>query len=159
MTRIAKALNVTLMCLEHFSPGSHVMEVRILIADDDKTIRLLLHRFLESRPSWKVCDEAADGLEAVTKAEQWKPEVVILDLAMPVMNGFQAAERLSRTCPSTALLLISVQQVTREVERSAREAGFKGALTKANGAEVVAAVEALLRGESFFIIDDSVQVV
>jgi DNA-binding NarL/FixJ family response regulator len=120
---------------------------------------LLLHRFLESRPSWKICEEAADGLEAVTKTEECKPDVVILDLAMPVMNGFQAAERLSRTCPNVLLLLISVQQVTRQVEQSARQAGFKGALTKANGGEVVAALEALLRGETFFLIDDSVQVV
>lgn len=132
--------------------------VRILIADDDGTILMLLRRLLENHPCWQVCGEAHEGREAVAKAEQLKPDVIILDLAMPVMNGLQAAEQLSRVKPDIPLLLISVQQVTNHVEQSARKAGFKGAVTKSNGAEVVAGVEALLRKETFFVVDGSTRV-
>jgi len=131
------------------------MPTRILIADDDETIRLLLHRLLESHPSWEVCGEASDGREAIDKAAQLKPDLIILDLAMPVMNGFQAAEQLSRIHPEVPLLLVSVQQVTSQVEQSARKAGFRGAVTKSSGVEVVAGVEALLRKDTFFVIDGS----
>ena len=132
--------------------------VRILIADDDKNILLLLRRLLENHPSWRICGEAHEGREAIDKAAQLKPDLIILDLAMPVMNGLQAGEQLSRLNPNLPLLLISVQQVTNQVEQSARKAGFKGAVTKSNGAEVVAGVEALLRKETFFVLDGSTRV-
>jgi len=109
------------------------MGIRILTVDDDKTIRLLLRRLLETHSAWEVCGEACDGREAIRQAEQLKPDVIIMDLAMPVMNGLQAAERLSQVCPNVPLLLISVQQVTTQFEETARRAGFKGAVTKANG--------------------------
>ncbi len=129
------------------------MPVRILTVDDDQTIRLLLRRLLQTQPSWEICGEASDGREAIDKAERLKPDVIILDLAMPVMNGLQAAERLSQICPEVPLLLVSVQQVTRQTEEAARRAGFRGAVTKANGVEVIAGVQALLRKETFFVID------
>jgi CheY-like chemotaxis protein len=129
------------------------MTVRILIADDDKTIRLLLRRILESHAQWEICADACDGRDAIEKAAQFHPDLIVLDLAMPVMNGLQAAERLSRELPSTPLLLISVQQITKQLEQTARRAGFKGAVTKSSGAEVLTAAEALLRSESFFAIE------
>jgi DNA-binding NarL/FixJ family response regulator len=140
------------------SPETRSAPVRILIADDDKTILLLLHRLLENHSAWEICGEAHEGREAVEKAALLKPDLIILDLAMPVMNGLQAAEQLSRLDPELPLLLISVQQVTQQVEQSARKAGFKGAVTKSNGAEVVAGVEALLRKQTFFVLDGSTRV-
>jgi two-component system, NarL family, nitrate/nitrite response regulator NarL len=131
------------------------MPTRILIADDDKTIRLLLRRILEAHASWEVCADARDGKDAIEKAVQFHPDLIILDLAMPVMNGFQAAEQLSKNSPNIPLLLISVQQVTTYLEKSARNVGFKGAITKSSGAEVVTAVEALLRSETFFAVEGS----
>ncbi len=81
------------------------MPVRILVADDDSTIRKLLKRLLEDHPQWEVCGEAVDGLDAVAKTEELAPDVVILDLGMPRMNGLQAArercgveEHGSRSC-------------------------------------------------------------
>jgi CheY-like chemotaxis protein len=134
------------------------MPTRILIADDDKTIRLLLRRILESHPLWEICADASDGKDAIEKAAQLHPDLIVLDLAMPVMNGLQAAERLSKEFPNTPLLLISVQQITNQLEQSARRAGFKGAVTKSSGAEVLTAVEALLRSEFFFAIEGSSRV-
>jgi DNA-binding NarL/FixJ family response regulator len=134
------------------------MPIRILIADDDKTIRLLLRRILESHELWEICADASDGKDAIEKAAQLHPDLIVLDLAMPVMNGLQAAERLSKEFPNTPLLLISVQQITNQLEQTARRAGFKGAVTKSSGAEVLTAVEALLRSESFFAIEGSSRV-
>ena len=134
------------------------MPVRILIADDDKTIRLLLRRILESHDSWEICADASNGKDAIAKAAQVHPDLIILDLAMPVMNGLQAAEHLSKELPTIPLLLISVQQITNQLEQSARRAGFKGAVTKSSGAEVLSAVETLLRSETFFIIEGPTRV-
>ncbi len=132
------------------------MPVRILIADDDKNIRLLMRRILEGHPDWQVCGEAANGLEAIDKVVELAPDILIMDLGMPVMTGLQAAHEMSQTHPRLPMLLISVQEVSRQLAQVARNAGFGGAVTKSSGSEVVEGVKALLRHEPFFhIIDDS----
>ena len=70
------------------------MPTRILIADDDTTIRLLLRRLLEKQPDWQVCGEAGNGVEAIEKVEQLLPDVMVMDLSMPVMTGLQAAPKI-----------------------------------------------------------------
>jgi len=67
------------------------MATQILIADDDPTIRLLLRRLFEKQGDWQVCGEASNGVEAIEGVERFKPDVVVMDLAMPVMNGLQAS--------------------------------------------------------------------
>lgn len=83
--------------------GGVLMATRILIADDDSTIRLLLRRLLEAKqPDWQVCGEASNGVEAIEGVEQFEPDIVVMDLAMPVMNGLQARPKLRRPtlgCP------------------------------------------------------------
>lgn len=126
------------------------MAIRILIADDDSTIRMLLRRLLEGRSNWRVCSEAVNGVEAVEKVERFAPDVAILDLGMPIMNGVQAAREISKAHPRLPMLLISVQEVSRQLAEAARDAGFRGAVTKSRGHEIVEAVEALLNNELFF---------
>ena len=126
------------------------MAIRILIADDDGAIRRLLRRLIENHADWTVCGDAVDGPEAVEKAAQLSPDVVVLDLAMPQMNGLQAAREISRTQPELPLLLLTVQQVSKELTREAAHAGFKGAVSKNTGSEVVRAIEILLKHENFF---------
>jgi len=76
---------------------------RILIADDDPTIRLLLRRLLEQKqPDWEVCGTRANGVEAIKKVEQLEPDVVVMDLGMPVMTGLQAAPLIAKTHPTLA---------------------------------------------------------
>src|ERR1700730_12843045 len=116
------------------------MSIRILIADDDSTIRMLVRRLLERRSEWQVF-EAANGAEAVEKVEQFAPDLAILDLAMPLMNGVQAAREISKANPRLLMLLISVQEVSRQLIEAARSAGFRGAVTKSRGHEIVEAVE------------------
>jgi DNA-binding NarL/FixJ family response regulator len=131
------------------------MTVRILIADDDVSIRHLLRRILEERPDWEVCGEATNGNDAVTKTEQLTPDLAIIDLAMPDKNGVQAAREIYATSPLTRMLLLTVQEVSDELARAAREAGFRGAVTKGSGSEVVMAVETLLSNGTFFDVERS----
>jgi DNA-binding NarL/FixJ family response regulator len=127
---------------------------RILIADDDATIRLLLRRLLEQQPDWQVCGDASTGAEAIAKVDQLNPDVVVMDLSMPVMTGLQAAPAIVKTHPRLPMLLISVQEVSRQLAWEARNAGYRGAVTKSSGNEVLRGVEALLRKETFFCTED-----
>ena len=126
------------------------MAVRILIADDDAAIRRLVRRLIESHADWVVCDEASDGEDVVGKATTLNPDVIVIDLAMPQMNGLQAAREISKTLPETPMLLLTVQQVSKELTAEAAHAGFKGAVSKNTGSEVVRAIEILLRHQKFF---------
>jgi DNA-binding NarL/FixJ family response regulator len=131
------------------------MPIRILIADDDSTIRMLLRRLLERHSDWQVCCEAVNGVEAIEKVAQAAPDLAILDLGMPVMNGMQAAQWISKVNPRLPMLLISVQQVSDQLVQAARRAGFRGAITKGRGLEVVQGVEALLSDDVSFYRDSS----
>src|SRR3984893_16772534 len=130
------------------------MPTRILIADDDATIRLLLRRLLEKQPDWEVCGDAINGVEAIEKVEQLQPDVVVMDLGMPVMTGLQAAPKIVKAHPRLPMLLISVQEVSRQLAWEARKAGYSGAVTKSSGTEVLKGIEALLRHDMFFYADD-----
>jgi DNA-binding NarL/FixJ family response regulator len=127
-----------------------MMPIRILIADDDSPIRRLLRRLIEEHSNWEVCGEAVNGAEAVEKTEELSPDLVVLDLAMPQMNGLQAAREISKAAPRLPMLLLTVQQVSQELVHEARNAGFQGAVSKSTGSEVVKGVETLLQKESFF---------
>jgi len=125
------------------------MATRILIADDDASIRGLLRRILEEHPGWQVCGEAANGRDAILKTEQLTPDVVIMDLAMPQMNGLQAGQEIFKST-HLPMLLLTVQDVSPELVHEARKAGFQGALSKSRGVEVVTGIETLLRDQNFF---------
>jgi DNA-binding NarL/FixJ family response regulator len=126
------------------------MAIRILIADDDASIRRLLRRLIESHADWTVCGDALDGQDAIGKAAQLTPDIVVLDLAMPQMNGLQAAREISRKRPELPMLLLTVQNVSKELTREAAHAGFRGAVSKSTGSEVVRGIEMLLKHQSFF---------
>ncbi len=130
------------------------MPIRILIADDDPAIRRLFRRLIEAQPDWTVCGEAVNGLDAVEQVAQVAPDLAILDLGMPLMNGIEAAREISHLNPALPLLLISVQEMSDQLVAAAREAGFKGAITKSRGREVVTGVEAVLQNQLFFKRDE-----
>lgn len=130
--------------------GVSYMSIRILIADDDAAIRRLLRRLIETHRGWTVCADARDGHEAVDKTEELKPDVVVLDLAMPEMNGLQAARQISRNNPELPMLLFTVQQVSKELSHQAMNAGCRGAISKNTGSEIVHAIEVLLSHQNFF---------
>ena len=89
-------------------PKSKLKPKCILIADDSETMRTLIRTFLESRAGFEVCGEAVDGVDAIEKAKQLKPDLIILDLAMPRMNGAAAASILKRMMPKVPIILFTM---------------------------------------------------
>lgn len=125
------------------------MPLRILIADDSRTVRHSLHGLLEQHPNWEVCSEAVDGVDAVAKAQQCKPDIIVLDFFMPGMTGVEAARVLGRVLPSVPILMVTIY-VTAELVRQARAAGIKGAAPKADIGQILDGVEALINKKTFF---------
>ncbi len=119
----------------------------ILIADDSETIRSVLRTFLESREGFEVCGEAVDGVDAIEKAKELHPDLIILDLAMPRMNGAAAASLLKRRMPKTPIILFTIYDgVMGKALASAVNVDL--VLAKPNGLnEMVTHVEELLGSE------------
>ena len=121
------------------------MTIRMLIADDHALMRGLLRALLESHAGWEVCGEAENGYAAVLKSAELKPDLVILDLAMPVMDGLHAAREISTASP-TLPIIIHTQHNSSEIESEAKKFGVRQVIEKADdGAKLLAAVEELLR--------------
>lgn len=117
--------------------------LRILIADDHDVIRRGLKSVLESRPGWTVCGEARTGQEAVAHAEELRPDVAVLDITMPELNGIEAARRIKRACPRTEILLLSVHH-SDQLIRQLLEAGVRGFIVKSDSdQDLLKAVETL----------------
>jgi len=124
--------------------------VRILIADDHEVVRRGVRTLLESQPGWVVSGEAATGREATEKVTQLKPDVVILDISMPDLNGLEATRHIVRNSPKTKVLLLTIHESER-VMAEMLEAGALGYVLKSDAAEsLVAAVRALRQGKPFF---------
>jgi DNA-binding NarL/FixJ family response regulator len=123
------------------------MPKSILIADDHETTRSLIRSFMESKDGFKVCGEAVDGVDAIEKAKELKPDLIILDLAMPRMNGAAAASVLKRTMPNVPIILFTMYD---EVMGKALAAAVRVdlVLAKPNGLhDMVAHVQDLLVSE------------
>ena len=124
--------------------------LRILIADDHELARRGVRAVLETHPGWEVCGEATDGRESVELAAATKPDVVLLDVGMPNLNGLEASRQILTILPEVAILILTMHDsdsVVREVLR----AGARGFLLKSDaGRDLVAAVEALQRQRTFF---------
>lgn len=120
------------------------MLLRILIADDHTVLRTTLKTVLETHADWQVCGEAANGLEAVQKAADLKPDVIILDLAMPKMDGLQAASQISTAFPHLPILIYTNYDLSREAKLGARKHGVRQVINKgASPGLLVKAIAAL----------------
>ncbi len=124
--------------------------LRILVADDHELARRGIRSLLESHPGWEVCAEAKDGRDAVELATSSKPDLVLLDIGMPNLNGLEAARQILATNPNIPILILTMHDsdgVIREVLR----AGARGFVLKSDaGRDLVAAVDALQRQRTFF---------
>jgi DNA-binding NarL/FixJ family response regulator len=127
-----------------------VKPLKILIADDHDLMRRGIRTLLESHAGWEVCGEADTGRDAVVKAEQMKPDIVILDVMMPELNGVEAARRIRKASPDTEVLILSVHysdQLIREII----DAGVRGYIVKSDSdRDLVIAVENLANRKPFF---------
>src|ERR1700676_1751727 len=129
--------------------------MRILIADDHQTVRKAVRAILESREDAEVCGEAANGQEAVKMAAEFKPELIILDYAMPVLDGLGAASQIRHILPKTPILILSI--LDEPLVRDAMKlVGARGFVPKAQCADkLLEGVDAVMRGETFFKTDSS----
>jgi DNA-binding NarL/FixJ family response regulator len=124
--------------------------LRILVVDDHDIIRRGLKQLLTAKPGWEVCGEAKTGREAVSMAEQMKPDVVVMDISMPDLNGLEAARRIHKEVPKTGILILTMHfsdQLVREVVDS----GARGYILKSDAdKDLVSAVEAISNKRTFF---------
>jgi DNA-binding NarL/FixJ family response regulator len=124
--------------------------VRILIVDDHDLMRRGIKVLLQSHAGWEVVGEAHTGREAVTKAEELKPDVVILDISMPDLNGIEAARRIRKSSPNTEVLILSVHY-SDQLIRDILEAGVRGYIVKSDSdRDLIIAVETLANHKPFF---------
>src|SRR6202167_3034975 len=126
------------------------MKLRILIADDHEVVRRGLSALLQSHDGWEVCGDAKDGREAVEKAKELKPDVVILDVGMPNLNGLAATRQLLQQNPQQKVIVLTITD-SDQVIREALDAGARGFVLKSDAArDLVTAVEAVQRNRMFF---------
>ena len=124
--------------------------MRIIVADDHEVVRRGVCSVLGTRENIEVCAEASNGQEAIEKALQLNPDLIILDVAMPTMDGQTATKEIKKLLPKIPVLILSVHD-GHEMIRAVREAGAQGFVTKSAVAPTLLdAVDAVLRGETYF---------
>jgi len=120
-------------------------DISILIADDSCLWRTQVRKVLHERPDWQIAGEAYDGQQAVQHASELRPDIIILDIGMPVLNGIDAAEQIRRASPNSKIVFLS-QYLEPEIIEQALAAGAVGYVVKAYAArELFPAIEAALR--------------
>jgi DNA-binding NarL/FixJ family response regulator len=125
-------------------------KARILLADDHEIVRRGLRNLLEDRPEWSICSEARDGREAVAEAMRAKPDIVVMDIAMPRMNGLEAARRIVDKLPRTEVLILTMHE-SKQLVHDVLQSGARGYILKSDaGKDLVAGIEALLDHKPFF---------
>jgi DNA-binding NarL/FixJ family response regulator len=124
-------------------------QVRILVADDHSIVRRGVRALLETRPGWKVCGEAATGTEAVKQAKKLRPDVVVIDITMPDLNGFEATRQIRAAAPQTEVLVLTVHE-SEQALREVLDAGALGYVSKSDlDLNLSTAIESLLRHKPF----------
>ena len=127
--------------------------MRILVADDQPGIRKRVCLMLASLVDLEVCDEAANGLEAVEKAKESAHDLVILDVTMPLMNGLDAARRIHAMSPDTPILILTMHK-SRQLMEEAQKIGVRGYVVKGEAGQTLeSAVTALTQNRTFFPTD------
>jgi two-component system, NarL family, response regulator NreC len=124
--------------------------IRVILADDHTILREGIKFLLESRPKFVVVAEVSNGRDAIQKTRELKPDIVIMDISMPILNGVEATRQIVEEMPSCKVLILTMHE-ERETVRQALKAGAAGCLNKRSAAsELFSAIMAVCKGEAFF---------
>ena len=124
--------------------------LRILLADDHTIVRQGIRKIVEDQPDWEVVAEAGDGREAVRQALELKPDIALLDIGMPLLNGIEAAAQITRRAPAVRVVILSMHPNEAYITR-ALQAGAKGYLLKDSAdTDLIRALTLVSQGKSFF---------
>ena len=123
--------------------------VRILLVDDFQPWRSFVASLLQKNPEWEIFGEVSDGLQAVQKAEEIQPDLIVLDVGLPKLNGIEAAQSICKVAPKSKILFLSENR-SPDIAAAALSAGGHGYVVKSDGGnELLVAVEAVLQGKRF----------
>jgi DNA-binding NarL/FixJ family response regulator len=124
--------------------------LRILVADDQPYIRRAVRALLESRSGWEVIGEASDGREAIKKTGELRPDVIVMDMFMPNLNGLEATREIHATYPDAKVLILTLHDLP-DLSRAVREAGAKGLVLKSDSnLFLIPAVETIGESKTYF---------
>ena len=119
------------------------MPTRILIVDDHKSAIREIRSLLEANPEWEVCGEAVNGQEALVRASELRPDVIVIDLAMPVMNGLRAAQEIAKVLPAVPIVLNTLYN-SPQVEFEAKKHGIQKVVEKTHSGALFSAIHELV---------------
>lgn len=126
-----------------------MLSIRIVLVDDFEDWRNQVRLLLQARPEWRIICEVSDGQEAVQKAEELKPDLILLDIGLPTLNGVEAAQQIRKLAPESKILFLS-QESSADIVQEALKLGTLGYVVKAHaGSELLLAIEAVLHGDRF----------
>jgi DNA-binding NarL/FixJ family response regulator len=151
-----EALRKEARSTEMFSPktpfaGGHQIAspVRVLVVDDYEPFRTFVRSILKKRPDLQIVGEVSDGLEAVQKAEELQPDLIVLDIGLPTLNGIEAARQIRKLSPESRILILT-QESSADVVQEVLSAGALGYVVKAYaGSELLTAVESVCQGRQY----------
>jgi two-component system, NarL family, invasion response regulator UvrY len=123
--------------------------VRILVVDDNPAVRHYLRAILEQQTSWQVCGEARTGSEALSRVQEFPPDLILLDFQMPDVNGLEVARQIQQHWPGIPILMVTVH-FNKQLAAAAKAVGIRGACAKSDVGSIVEAVQALLHRETYF---------
>ena len=124
--------------------------LRIFLADDHELVRNGIRFILNTQPEWEVCGEAANGRDAVERVATTKPDIVIIDIGMPDLNGLEATRQIMKAHPAVKVLVLTVHE-SHQVVREVLNAGARGYILKSDASrDLIAAIQALQRNKTFF---------
>jgi DNA-binding NarL/FixJ family response regulator len=123
--------------------------VRVLVVEDFEPFRRFISSTLKARPEWQIQCEVSDGLEAVEKAGELQPDVILLDIGLPTLNGIEAARQIQNRAPTARILFLSENRLP-DVVKAALSTGASGYLLKSDaGAQLLPAIEMILQGKRY----------
>jgi DNA-binding NarL/FixJ family response regulator len=123
--------------------------IRILVADDFEPFRRFIRSLFQQRPEFVLVGEVTDGLDALRCAQELQPEVIILDIALPGLNGIQVARQIRSVAPASNIVFVTLEN-TLEIVREAFRVGARGYVLKSDAFEILNATDCIRGGEKFF---------